>query len=70
MHFILLYSIYSFCLSVESCAGFLLRFPEVEWLVILNENTNFYLDKFMNLVEKEKWNPHKDLVFMGKEIVR
>ena len=60
----------NFFFSVESCAEFLFRFPEVEWLVILNENTNFYLDKFMKLIKREKWNPHKNLVFMGEEIVR
>ena len=55
---------------VESCAEFLLRFPEVEWVVILNENTDFYLENFMNLLKEEEWNPRKDLVFMGKEIIR
>ena len=55
---------------MKSCADFLLRYPETDWLVILNENTNFYVENFLNLIEEEKLNPHKDLVFMGKEIIR
>ena len=46
------------------------RYPEVEWLVILNENTNFYLDNFLKLTKEERWNAHTDLVFMGKEVLR
>ena len=55
---------------MESCAEYLVRFPAVEWVVILNENTNFYLENFMDLLKGEKWNSHTDLVFMGKEIIR
>ena len=47
-----------------------MRFPAIEWVVILNENTNFYLDKLMDLVKESEWNPDKDLIFMGKEIRR
>ena len=59
-----------FYFLVKSCAEFLLRFPAIEWVVILNENTNFYLDKLMDLLKESEWNPDKDLIFMGKEIRR
>ena len=47
-----------------------MRFPAIEWVVILNENTNFYLDKFMDLLQESEWNSNKDLIFMGREIRR
>ena len=63
-------SFHMFYFLVKPCAEFLLRFPAIEWVVILNENTNFYLDKFMDLLKESEWNPDKELIFMGKEIRR
>ena len=56
--------------QVEPSAAFLSRYPAVEWVVILNENTNFYLTNFLTIVQQKKWNPHQDLIFVGKEISR
>ena len=59
-----------FYFQVKPCAEFLLRFPAIEWVVILNENTNFYLKNFMDLVQESEWNSSKDTIFMVKEIRR
>ena len=56
--------------QVEPSAAFLSRYPVVEWVVILNENTDFFLTNFLTLVQRKKWNPHQDLIFVGKEISR
>ena len=47
-----------------------MRFPEIEWVVILNENSNFYLENFTDLLRESEWNTNEDLIFMGKEIRR
>ena len=55
---------------MEPSAAFLSRYPAVEWVVILHENTNFFLTNFHTLVQQQEWKPHQDLIFLGKEISR
>ena len=55
---------------VEPCASFLSRYPAVEWVVIIDENTDFFIDNFIALIHEEGWNPVQDIVFIGKEMRR
>ena len=57
-------------LLVEPCASFLSRYSAVEWVVIINENTNFFIENFISLIHEKGWNPFQELEFIGKDIRR
>ena len=51
-------------------AAHLSREENITWLVILAENTNFYLGNFTQFVAERGLEPRRQEIFLGREIRR
>ena len=55
---------------VGPAAAHLSREEDITWLVILAENTNFYLGNFTQFVAERGLEPRRQEIFLGREIQR